>query len=365
MTSGADKTWKPLALVKVTADYLAGRNVPSPRLDAELLLCRAMKIARRVELYAGFERTVTPAELAVYREMVRRRAGREPVSRILGEREFMGIRFLVTPDVLSPRPETELLVEAALAHVAPVKMPAGEEPAAIAPGEVDAALERMLDAYAEDADADDEAAPATAPLPVGSGRMEFRGSGATVRPGGHPPKNRPRPAVTVRALDLGTGSGCIAVAVAAVLPGARITAVDKSQKALAVARKNAEAAGMAERIDFREGDWFSACPEHERYDLILANPPYLVKDDPEIWPEVADYDPPPALYGGADGLDHYRKIAPGLGRRLNPGGAAFLEVGVRQADAVRNLLLENGLANIRIHKDYGGVGRVVSGEREA
>ena len=167
------KIWKPLELVKVTADYLAGKNVPSPRLDAEVLLCAVLGLKRRVDLYAGFETEVSGKDLSAYRELVRRRTLREPVSRILGRREFMGIEFIVTPDVLSPRPETELLVEAVLDSANPRKNAPPEEEKkeeekeeAVEPaGDVDAdgdMLEQLLDSYAEDVEneADIDAAPA-------------------------------------------------------------------------------------------------------------------------------------------------------------------------------------------------------------
>lgn len=357
-----EKRWKPLDLVKVTAEYLAGKSVPSPRLDAELLLCKATGIARRVELYAGFEREVGPDDLAKYREMIRRRAGREPVSRILGEREFMGIRFAVTPDVLSPRPETEFLVEAALARVDPVRsvLSPEAEDASRGPGAMTEELEKLLDAYAEDADSDGETdaeKPLAAPVrpadfPLAS-RMDRRSAD----------RSAAGPARTPRALDLGTGSGCIAVSLAARLPGARVTAVDISPNALKIARENARAVGVLGRIDFRLGDWLAVLPENEGYDLILSNPPYLVPGDPEIWPEVSRFDPPLALYGGNDGLEAYRAIVPGLPGRLVPGGVAFLEVGAGQAEAVARMMRKSGLVGVAAHKDYGGVERIVSGER--
>lgn len=367
-----EKTWRPLELVKVTTDYLAGKQVQSPRLDTEMLLCRAMGLARRVDLYAGFEREVSEKELSAFREMVRRRAAREPVSRIMGEREFMGIRFAVTPDVLSPRPETELLVEIAIETVKPKKQPAlseseeteavGETPAeAVDSPETAAAMERelakLLDSYAEDVDDADE--PET---PLAATPQRFTPGMAS----GPRPIRRPAPKAgetgepSVKALDLGCGSGCIAVALAAHLPKAVVTAVDASPAALDVAKKNAARAGVADRIIFRQGDWFSACKDGERYDLILSNPPYLVEGDPDIWPEVSRYDPPASLYGGRDGLDAYRRIIPDAAARLAPGGRILLEVGAGQAGWVDDLLKRQGFVDVETIKDYGGVERVVA-----
>lgn len=105
-----------LELVAKAAPYLSQHGSPSPRLDAELLLAEALGCGR-MDLYLQFERTVLAAELDHFRELCRRRAGGEPIAYIRGRREFMSIEIRVTPDVLVPRPETELLVEAGLARL--------------------------------------------------------------------------------------------------------------------------------------------------------------------------------------------------------------------------------------------------------
>ena len=105
--------WTVLKLLRWTADYFAGRGLDAPRLDAELLLAATLGLDR-VGLYVNFERPLQADELATYRERVRRRAGREPLAYILGQAEFWSLPLKVTPAVLIPRPETELLVEEAL-----------------------------------------------------------------------------------------------------------------------------------------------------------------------------------------------------------------------------------------------------------
>ena len=107
------EVWTVLKLLRWTADYFKGRDIDSPRLDAELLLADTLKLDR-VGLYLNFERPLQAGELAAYREQVRRRAGHEPLAYILGRAEFWSLPFKVTPAVLIPRPDTELLVEAAL-----------------------------------------------------------------------------------------------------------------------------------------------------------------------------------------------------------------------------------------------------------
>lgn len=374
----ADKAWKPLELVKVTADYLAEKGIPNARLDAEILLCRALDLEKRIDLYAGFEREISPGRLARFREMVRRRAGREPVSRILGERGFMGLTMRVTPAVLSPRPETELLVEAVLEKLQPKKPvepeaePVPEQPEEADGGEIALAaeLDKILDSYGEDAENDDldeadtEPAPESKAAPTLTLRQAARmGTWRTAAEAA--PAKKPEPAVAAgnraRILELGTGSGCIAVSLAALYPAAFVVAVDISSEALETARQNAEAAGVPDRVEFRESDWFGACRADELFDIIVSNPPYLVEGDPDIWPEAAQFDPPLALYGGPDGLDAYRVIAREAGARLRPGGGLYLEVGAGQAEAVSELLRANGFTDVAVAKDYGGIERMVSG----
>lgn len=390
-----EKSWQPLALVKVSADYLARKQVPNPRLDAEALLCAVMGLKRRVDLYAGFERALSEAELAAYRELIKRRSAREPVSRILGRREFMGLNFAVTPDVLSPRPETELLVGAALELFSPrrpreaaaeggaAEAQAGDEAAPA----ISAEMEQLLDSYAEDAPDDGgdgvgeevsrgdttihAAGPGTRARIAARAERERRAHSA-YRPaanGAGGAANPANPANTAtaadesaraaRVLDLGTGSGCVAVSVAALLPSARVVAVDASPGALSVAKKNAAAANVADRVRFRQGDWFGGCRDGEVFDAILSNPPYLVEGDDAIWPEVSRYDPPAALYGGRDGLDCYRRIIPDAPEWLAPDGWLFLEVGAGQAGRVSEMLRRRGFRGVGIVQDYGGVERVV------
>lgn len=388
-----EKEWMPLELVKVSADYLASKKCPTPRLDAEVLLCNVMGLERRVDLYAGFERKISGKELATYRELIRRRAAREPVSRILGQRDFMGMTFDVTPDVLSPRPETEILVETALEKLRPPKQfvpdeeddnphEVNKDDDADETGEqsgerVDMSeeLEQLLDSYADDIDSEDDlerdeplrpavkkAQPVPAKVMTGSAARK----GATGNAAGNVKGNKPQPGAEtgpeITVLDLGTGSGCIAASMAALLYTARVTAVDASPKALAIAKKNAARLGVAERIAFRQGDWFSACPNGELFDVILSNPPYLIDGDEEIWPEVSGYDPPLALYGGRDGLDCYRRIIPDAPEWLKPEGWLLFEVGAGQAATVAEMMERRGFRNITTANDYGGVVRVVAGK---
>jgi len=163
-------------------------------------------------------------------------------------------------------------------------------------------------------------------------------------------------------LDIGTGSGCIAVALACRLPGASVTAVEISEAALVVARRNAEKNAVV--IEFLQGSLLE--PVAGRcFDLIVSNPPYIPSSViKSLEPEVRDFDPHDALDGGADGLDVYRAMVPGAAAHLNPGGWLLLEVGVGQAGDVAEIFRTAGtFGEPIISCDGGGIERVVGAVR--
>jgi len=163
-----------------------------------------------------------------------------------------------------------------------------------------------------------------------------------------------------RILDLGTGSGCLLVALLSELPRARAVGVDLSAAALAVARDNAEALGLARRASFAVGDWGNAFTGG--FDLVVANPPYVRDAElATLAPEIVRFEPRLALDGGTDGLAAYRAIVPQLRRLLVPGGAAFLEVGAGQAPPVAAMLAGHGMQDVDIKTDLAGVGRCLWG----
>ena len=158
-----------------------------------------------------------------------------------------------------------------------------------------------------------------------------------------------------RVLDLGAGPGTLLLAALDQWPGATGLGVDASAAALAWAERNAAALGLRARARFRLGDW--AEDVDGRFDLILANPPYVGTGE-ALPPEVRAYEPAEALFGGADGLDAYRALAPELPRLLAPGGAACIEIGATQGAAVRALVEAQGLATT-LCRDLGGRDRCV------
>lgn len=270
--------------IDLAARRLAAAGVEEPRRDARLLLADALGVSQGALLTAD-DRTVGAGAAARFAAHLARREAREPVSRILGLREFWSLPFRLTPATLDPRPDSETLVEAALA---------------------------MLP---------DRAAP-------------------------------------LRLLDLGTGSGCLLLALLAELPRATGLGVDNDQAALAAAMENARALGLAGRAEFRLGDWGRGLAE--RFDLVVANPPYIAEGDiAGLAPEVALHEPRGALAGGDDGLDAYRLLAPQLAALLRVGGSAVLEFGRGQDRDVAALLTVEGLEIRAFHRDLGGSLRCV------
>lgn len=310
----AEDTWTLRRIVRWISEDLQKRGVSSPRLDAELLAAHALGIDR-VRLYMDLDRPLDDRELSAIRELVPRRRKREPMAYILGRREFWGLSLKVSPAVLIPRPETELLVELSLALL-PKPRRVVEEPE---PAAADATLE--------------------VPVPVAE----------------------PEPK-TVRLLDLCTGSGCVAVAIAHERPEVHAIATDLSADALAVAKENVAAHGLDARVTLRQGDLFAPVVG-ETFDIVTANPPYLAAAElTECEPDVKDYEPRLALVADREGLAIVERIAAGLGAHLAPGGHAFVEVGAGQAKKAAALFEKQGFVT-RIHPDLAKIERVVEARR--
>jgi release factor glutamine methyltransferase len=276
-------------------ETLAARNPEvTPALDAELLLAHALG-ASRARLRSHPE-DIPPADAAArFLSLVERRAAGEPVAYILGRKDFWTLELSVSPAVLVPRPETELLVERALAlH------PRGE----------------------------------------GISGEAIRGETSVA--------------------DLGTGSGAIALALASARPEWRIVATDISPEALAVARANAAALGLA-RVELIQGDWLAGLPGR-RFHLLVSNPPYVAAGDPALsQPELAR-EPRLALVAAEEGLAALRAIIRAAPEHLEPGGWLLLEHGATQAAAVAGALVARGFAQVRSHRDLAGRERMTEGQ---
>ncbi|MBN2171708.1 MAG: peptide chain release factor N(5)-glutamine methyltransferase [Candidatus Krumholzibacteriota bacterium] len=312
---GDRRAWTLLAVLGPAAEYLAAAGVPDARLNAERLLAHLLGMSR-LELYLQYERPLDEAERAAYRALLRRRHAREPLQHIIGETEFWSLPFTVRPGVFIPRPETEVLVERVLARLAADWPP----PAAAAPA----------------------------------------ASGAGAAP---PAASRGDAAPALRALELGAGAGVVAVVLAHERPDLRVWASDTSPAALALAAENAARNGVGGRVVLEETDGLPAS-DGEPVHLVVSNPPYVRPDEkPGLPPEVADHDPPAALFGGEDGLDFYRRLAAEAPARLVPGGLLAVEIGATQGEAVKGIFAAAGLADVAVSRDYAGRDRVVVATR--
>jgi release factor glutamine methyltransferase len=162
-------------------------------------------------------------------------------------------------------------------------------------------------------------------------------------------------------VDVGTGSGCIALALAKELPGREIHATDISEIALAMAQENAERLGLT-RVKFRHGDLL-ADVQAGSFDLIVSNPPYVGKDEPEkVQKIVRDWEPHVAVFGGATGLEIYERLVPQAMNALRPGGWLVMEIGYSIEKQIRELL--RGWHDVSIKPDLQGIPRVALARRK-
>ncbi len=269
---------------KSALEAALGIDPDTARIEVQLLLQQVLGVSRAY-LLGHPEQIPDATQTADYRALLKRRLQGEPLAYILGEREFFGLVFKVTPATLIPRPDTELLVELALQRI-----PAAAE---------------------------------------------------------------------ARVLDMGTGSGAIALAIAHERRTATVLGVDASAAALEVAQENAQASGL-NNVRFLQSNWFSALAG-QRFELIVANPPYIASGDAHLSQGDVRFEPASALASGADGLDDIRHIVSHARPHLQPGGWLLLEHGYDQAARVRTLLLEAGLDAVFSARDLAGIERVSGG----
>lgn len=171
--------------------------------------------------------------------------------------------------------------------------------------------------------------------------------------------NSCHPELSADILDLCTGSGCIALALAKEFPCAKVIGTDLSPKALRYARENTSTSGLG-NVTFRKGSLFGPIKRGETFDLITANPPYIIRSEiSELQREVKDWEPVNALDGGNDGLDFYREILGRAGRYIKPAGSLIMELGYGQAGTVSDIAIQNGFDVISITRDLAGIERVL------
>jgi len=255
------------------------------KFEAQLLLKTVLHV--NLAWLLAHENDELPTNIHVtFQALLFRRLQGEPVAYILGQREFYGLNLIVTSDTLIPRPDTETLVEAALAK-----------------------------------------------LPVNTH--------GTV-------------------LDLGTGTGAIALAIAKNRPQLNVTALDLSESALEIAKKNAASLAIP-NVKFLLSDWFYALTD-EKFNLIVSNPPYIELNDSHLKQGDLRFEPISALVSGVDGLNDIRLILDHCMVHLKPQGWLMLEHGYNQALAVTDLMAETGLINIQTIRDLGGNHRITIGK---
>ena len=299
---------KTTLLLAATQLIVQGIEVETAKLEAQLLLQHVLNVNRAWLI--SHENDALQANIhAAFEALLKRRLNGEPIAYILGYREFYGLNLKVTPDTLIPRPDTETLVEAALAKI---------------------------------------------PLMVRQAHHE-RNISNSVRP--EPVEGHTHSQHTI--LDLGTGTGAIALAIAKHRPQAYVTAVDASQAALDKAIENAQNLNIP-NVKFILSDWFSALNQ-EKFDLIVSNPPYIEQHDIHLQQGDLRFEPISALASGADGLDAIRHIIKNAPPHLNPHGWLMLEHGYNQASKVAALLKQAAFSDISHAKDLSGIDRVTIG----
>lgn len=173
----------------------------------------------------------------------------------------------------------------------------------------------------------------------------------------------PFPEQGIRTVDLGTGTGAIALALAQERPHWSVTATERDDGALHVARRNSERLGLP--IRFLQGSWFDALPAGERFTLIVSNPPYVASDDPHLDAGDLPWEPHAALVSGPDGLDDIRHLVRHAPHHLEQGGWLMLEHGHDQGETVRSLFAEAGFSDVETRRDLGGRERVTRGRMDS
>ncbi|OKP98613.1 HemK/PrmC family methyltransferase [Paenibacillus sp. P46E] len=334
------------------SSFLDQAGCNEPQRSSQLLLEHVLGLSGAA-YYMTLADPFPPAVRVAWEAAVTRRAAGEPVQYIIGEQEFYGRAFEVTPDVLIPRPETELLVEAILKYGAElwpdglVAAPGGvARDSAAAAGE--AARDGAPGGVAQDSTAVEGEATA--------GGAEA-GNLAARRESGAAGVRAPRP---LTAVDIGAGSGAISVTLAAEAPAWRVCAGDISPGALAVAGRNAQRHGTA--LDLRLGDLLEPFAGMET-DILVSNPPYIPGADiAGLQREVRDHEPRTALDGGDDGLDPYRRMMEQLKLLPAPPRLVGFELGQGQAGQVAGLLRAAGhWEEIITIDDLAGIPRHVLG----
>ena len=289
-------------------------NTAGYLLRKQELLCKAER--EKVEA-AGIEQTEILGKLHSFFENFEKRRRRIPLAQILGRQSFYGLDFFVNEDVLIPRADTECLVDLVLEDYADLAKQAGKT-------------------YSEKRNSEH----------VSNKHEDTVENEAN--------------SSSLNILDLCTGSGCIGISVAKHLPYQELLLVDLSEKALAVAKKNAEK-HLGENVTLLQSDLLTGV-QGKKFSLLLSNPPYIVsRVIPGLDREVSEYEPKMALDGGEDGLVFYRRIAKEAKAVLLPGARLYLEIGYDQGQSVKDIFQKEGYEAVEVFPDLSGNPRVLRG----
>lgn len=301
-----DKIWTPVSILDWTEHYLQEKGVPTPRLDAELLLSHALG-CERLELYLQFDRPLAADELSRFRELVRERGRRRPLAYLVGEVGFWNLTLAVRPGVLIPSPDSETLVEGI--------------------------LEAAEACRAEIPELQDEKTP-------------------------------------LRVLELGCGSGALPLAAFSDSSHLCWVGTERSEEAMIVARENrarhaALQAPKGNALHLVLGDRFEAIAPGWQPHLVVGNPPYIPSGTIDrLMPEVSRAEPRLALDGGGDGGRFHRYMIAYAAGALVPGGRLLFEMGAEQGRAQAEVVRQTpGLRFVEQRKDLSGHPRVLHAER--
>ena len=304
------------ACLKQGEEMLLAAGIEEAANDAWLLFSEIFQMSR-ARYYMDMNRTCDPKLAARYEEWIQKRTQRIPLQHIIGHAPFMAYEFYVNEHVLTPRADTEVLVEETFAAV---KQMVSEKKQVFSEREQD--------------------------FPEGEQTLSEK----------------------IQILDMCTGSGCIAVSLACMSQEAaipcQVTAADLSEEALLVAQKNNEALCEGS-VQLIHSNLFEALPDTKEFDIIVSNPPYIKSEEiGGLMPEVRDHEPRMALDGKEDGLYFYRKLAEDGWHFLKKGGKMLLEIGYDQGVSVPEILKNCGYSQIQVIQDLAGLDRVVTACKE-
>lgn len=347
-SGGGSRVWTIRDMLGWCEGYLGKRRDPDPRASAQWLVEHATGL-RKIELYLNMERALDSDELDFLRDAVRRRAKGEPLQYLTGTAPFRFITVEVSPGVLIPRPETEVLVSELL------EMLPGRPRRVALDSHTEEELEKLLSERKE------RLRGGTGEIPS---KMREEGETESGEDASAATDKMETPALQV--LEIGTGSGCIACSIATERPDIQVTATDISPIAVGLARRNAQRLGVSDRVSVIECDLGDGIVSEAlgTFDALVSNPPYIPTSVYEgLETQVHDYEPKLALDGGPDGLDFYRRLLPFSMSALKAGGALAVELHEDCLDEAKKLALQAGFVHVDVACDLNGKPRIVKARK--